>query len=395
MRSRLMVKGDLRVGMRVHVTNFLNADIITIAADDTYYNSIEIKYDGGETAYVDTSQLQHPGGILRTEYGQSIGIRRTPAYPGQRTGDVVSGDEMLDFVDMKVTHYQRSVIEFYELADGRGWIHDFNSSNPLIKAIHVIKRGGPINSTFQHKEPSIDLDMSMGYIDTIPMTLEEVREVARSRGLHEIYYSANNRVVSFSSGDDNKDSSSLINVFWTTGTVAMRINCPFRGYTQIFREDVDMIQLQRIFLNLCVETETGYDKRNRRLNGEKFLYPKSEEEEIRRHLALLDEEFSQREQERKTFADLLNQFEERRQQEAQWIAEEKAREQEKLQKIAKEKAEKEAKQKREQTAREAQKKFEKKFEKFGNISCITTVGMDALTDSWSFSSGLLDYLVVE
>jgi hypothetical protein len=64
-----------------------------------------------------------------------IGIRKAAAYPGAHTGDLVKPAEILPFTSSTIldhTHTDGKVycITFYQLADGRGWIHDFDPSNP-------------------------------------------------------------------------------------------------------------------------------------------------------------------------------------------------------------------------------------------------------------------------
>jgi hypothetical protein len=63
-----------------------------------------------------------------------IGIRTAAAYPGVRTGDLVKPNETLPFTASSIldhTHTDGKVysITFYQLADGRGWIHDFDPTN--------------------------------------------------------------------------------------------------------------------------------------------------------------------------------------------------------------------------------------------------------------------------
>ena len=60
-----------------------------------------------------------------TVYGKienGIGIRSSPAYPGDRTGDSVEPGEVHEFkTQCIVPHdFQQHDIYFYELADGRG-----------------------------------------------------------------------------------------------------------------------------------------------------------------------------------------------------------------------------------------------------------------------------------
>ena len=66
-----------------------------------------------------------PAGII----GDGICIRMAPAYPGVRTGSWIGNGRAFAFTATTTVHYRQSgrtsVIIFYQLADGRGWMHDF------------------------------------------------------------------------------------------------------------------------------------------------------------------------------------------------------------------------------------------------------------------------------
>ncbi len=58
-------------------------------------------------------------------------IRTAPAYPGERTDQYVEVGDAFAFTSTQtVTHAHSDgheyTITFYQLADGRGWVHDFN-----------------------------------------------------------------------------------------------------------------------------------------------------------------------------------------------------------------------------------------------------------------------------
>jgi hypothetical protein len=77
--------------------------------------------------------VNYDSGDPKTSTG--IGIRRAAAYPGEHTGDKVKHNEILPYTSSSMldyTHTDGNVysITFYRLADGRGWIHDFNIVKP-------------------------------------------------------------------------------------------------------------------------------------------------------------------------------------------------------------------------------------------------------------------------
>ena len=74
-----------------------------------------------------------------------MGICASPVYPGELNGagDVHVGEEHA-FVGRKQTvRYTHTNgftyrIYFYQLADGRGWIHDFNPGRPGTRRLEVM-----------------------------------------------------------------------------------------------------------------------------------------------------------------------------------------------------------------------------------------------------------------
>jgi len=62
-------------------------------------------------------------------------VRRSAAFPGVRTSDRVSVGEAVAFMESETLQHehhdgQSYPIKFFKLADGRGWVHDFNEEDP-------------------------------------------------------------------------------------------------------------------------------------------------------------------------------------------------------------------------------------------------------------------------
>jgi hypothetical protein len=81
---------------------------------------------------------------------EGVAIRTTPEYPGVRLGEDAAGGgavesgTMVDFTARKTFRYQNlHDVMFYQLADGRGWIHDFTAKQPGVR-LASIQRVGPV-----------------------------------------------------------------------------------------------------------------------------------------------------------------------------------------------------------------------------------------------------------
>lgn len=65
----------------------------------------------------------------------NVAIRKTPAFPGMRTGSYAKKGQDLRCDNTKESQYTHTdektyTITFYRLSDGRGWLHNFNPANP-------------------------------------------------------------------------------------------------------------------------------------------------------------------------------------------------------------------------------------------------------------------------
>ena len=72
-----------------------------------------------------------------------MGIRLAAAYPGERTGESVEAGQVVAFTKTATVQHDHSdgksyAITFYRLADGRGWVHDFDREKPGQPACTII-----------------------------------------------------------------------------------------------------------------------------------------------------------------------------------------------------------------------------------------------------------------
>jgi hypothetical protein len=91
---------------------------------------------------------------------------------------------------------------------------------------------------------------------TYKTSKEKVDEVAAKQGYTSIDYQQNIGLVSYS-----KDGI-RINVYLTTMTVGTCLIHPKKKATQLFRKNVDLKTLDKIFANPRVHTGKGYYKKN-------------------------------------------------------------------------------------------------------------------------------------
>jgi len=89
-------------------------------------------------------------------------------------------------------------------------------------------------------------------------TVDEVRDAAAGTAFGEIGHNEASRVISF------RSSTTRINVYYTTGTVATCLNHPTRGKTQLFRRRVGLELLYNIFVDPRLHTGRGYYRTNNR-----------------------------------------------------------------------------------------------------------------------------------
>ena len=112
-----------------------------------------------------------------------------------------------------------------------------------------------ISSVYYQESINTNLKMSLN--------LNDIRALASQEAYKETYFNEVSKVISFCPKGIhslvNKDDNCIrINIYWTTRTVGTCLNHPRQGKTQLFRRNVDMIQLRSIFKNPRIHTGTGY-----------------------------------------------------------------------------------------------------------------------------------------
>ena len=131
--------------------------------------------------------MSHSQQFLQYVPGSSelaVDIRTSPAYPGHRTGNHVGHGEIHEFAAKQVVPHTTAEglqgnIFFYELADGRGWVHDFDPQAGFGKRSIVVLRdevGGEENEVLKY----------LARLNTQKAALDkEIAEVQAFAGVYE------------------------------------------------------------------------------------------------------------------------------------------------------------------------------------------------------------------
>jgi len=98
--------------------------------------------------------------------GYPVDIRRAAAFPGERVGATITAGEVFIFTSkssVKHTHSDGKVydIYLYQLADGRGWVHDFHADTPGVRQVQIIEVGLRVSWTKN------DADVPVGSVGEI------------------------------------------------------------------------------------------------------------------------------------------------------------------------------------------------------------------------------------
>jgi hypothetical protein len=87
------------------------------------------------------------------------------------------------------------------------------------------------------------------------LPLDEIEKIALEFKWDFLEHQKNIKMVSFVKRDMR------INIYISTGTVATCLNHPKQGKTQMFRRNVDLTLLQKIFENPRIHSNKGYQKK--------------------------------------------------------------------------------------------------------------------------------------
>lgn len=69
--------------------------------------------------------------FVKVAYKGGAGIRKGPEYPGEMTGEGIQPEETVAYIEKKIVKFHNRIIFFYKLADGQGWIHNYNPSSEI------------------------------------------------------------------------------------------------------------------------------------------------------------------------------------------------------------------------------------------------------------------------
>ena len=164
-------------------------------------------------------------------------FRAEPTYPGVKlAGCLERGESATVLSEFRVIPYNPNgdhvyYVHAYKLIDESGWIPDFDPQNPNKRMIH----------------------------DKCGFPLEEVRHMASSFGLKELFHNPEEYIIAFSTADHAK-----VIVYYATGTVATSMHHPRQGITQLFRRNQTLQGLRDIFLNPGIYTDIGYIERGKK-----------------------------------------------------------------------------------------------------------------------------------
>ena len=91
---------------------------------------------------LDSLRGSEGSGLLEMAGTRKCALRKWPVYPGDRTGAVIEAGEKFAFRHWKMithTHSDKQLypITYYELSDGRGWVHDFNPKYPTVSGLQI------------------------------------------------------------------------------------------------------------------------------------------------------------------------------------------------------------------------------------------------------------------
>ena len=73
---------------------------------------------------------------LKNSY--SVAVRKNAEYPGERTPVIINAGECFVYISTSAVMFEGAPITFYELPDGRGFVHDLCPDTPQTKTVEII-----------------------------------------------------------------------------------------------------------------------------------------------------------------------------------------------------------------------------------------------------------------
>lgn len=111
-----------------------NTDIKGIEKDQSETSAGNEAVDEKWTTHIDDNHPTKKAAELRyikVIYEGGCGIRIKPEYPGEFAGVGIKHGEVVAYSDKITVNFNKHAINFYELSDGRGWIHNYNPKSDV------------------------------------------------------------------------------------------------------------------------------------------------------------------------------------------------------------------------------------------------------------------------
>jgi hypothetical protein len=105
-----------------------HVDVAPLAAPAPFSSPVGVAPFAAAVPFASPPESPSLCGTARCMHINGIALRTGPAYPGQRTGVTMTRGEVFAFTKTTSVQYEGAKIVFYELADGRGWVHDFDDN---------------------------------------------------------------------------------------------------------------------------------------------------------------------------------------------------------------------------------------------------------------------------
>jgi hypothetical protein len=104
-----------------------HVDVAPLAAPAPFSSPVGVAPFAAAVPFASPPESPSLCGTARCMHINGIALRTGPASLGQRTGVTMTRGEVFAFTKTTSVQYEGAKIVFYELADGRGWVHDYPS----------------------------------------------------------------------------------------------------------------------------------------------------------------------------------------------------------------------------------------------------------------------------